>query len=235
MTPFYLNQVTEESAFLRGEEAHHCIKVMRKKVGDEIIGIDGMGSMLKTRILSLGKDSVTLQVITREENWGEKPTQINLLISPLHKPDRFEWLIEKAVELGVTNIIPYIGKHTVKSGLRMDRMERIMVAALKQSMRSRLPSLQEPKALELAMASISPDLGLIAHAELGKPLFSYTAQLLPAVNVSILIGPEGDFSSEELETAIQMNYQPVSLGNNRLRSETAAIHLLGLVKNSLQY
>lgn len=230
MTPFYITSVVGDVARLLGEEAHHCIKVMRKKVGDDIIGIDGAGQMLVCKVKSLGREEVGLQVISRQLDWGEKNQQIFLLISPLHKPDRFEWLVEKAVELGVTHIVPYVGKHTVKTGIRMDRMERIMVAALKQCMRSRLPVFHAPVGFDEALAFSKADIALVAHADLGKPIDSQTLPFATARSASLLIGPEGDFAPEELETALAHQYHPVSLGHNRLRSETAAIHLLGITK-----
>ncbi|HEX2899398.1 MAG TPA: RsmE family RNA methyltransferase, partial [Bacteroidia bacterium] len=168
MTPFYIERLLGDKAYLTGEEAHHCIKVMRKKVGDEVIAIDGHGHKLVCRVQALAKDSLELQVVSREEGWGEKSQRVHLLISPLHKPDRFEWLIEKAVELGVTDIVPYVGKHTVKTGVRMDRMERIMVAALKQSMRSKLPTIHEPAAFGKALVMAKASVSLVAHADLGK-------------------------------------------------------------------
>jgi 16S rRNA (uracil1498-N3)-methyltransferase len=231
MTPFYISKVTGDTAFLQGEEAHHVLKVMRKKVGDELIGIDGAGTMLLCTVRALGRDQLELQIMERQIDWGEKSQKIYLMISPLHKPDRFEWLIEKAVELGVTDIVPYVGKHTVKSGLRLDRMERIMIAALKQSMRSRLPQLHEPVQLREALTRVPHDLALVAHADLGKPIATYIDRFATATSATLLIGPEGDFAPEELDAALAAGFAPVSLGHNRLRSETAAIHLLGIVKN----
>lgn len=235
MTPFYISKVAGETAYLLGEEAHHVIKVMRKKVGDEIVGIDGAGTMLVCTVRAIARDQLELAVLERHADWGEKKQSIYLLISPLHKPDRFEWLIEKAVELGVTHIVPYVGKHTVKTGLRADRMERIMVAALKQSMRSRLPVLHEPLPLREAIKQVPHDLAFVGHAELGKPMDTYQDRFAAATTAAILIGPEGDFAPEELEVALQNDFLPVSLGHNRLRSETAAIHLLGIVKNNFGY
>lgn len=235
MTPFYIERLLGDIAYLSGEEAHHSTKVLRKKPGEELIGIDGAGQMLVCKILSLGKDQVELQVIERHLDWGEKPQRVYLLISPLHKPDRFEWLVEKAVELGVTDIVPYLGKHTVKTGLRIDRLERIMVAALKQCMRSRLPEIHAALPLAKALKVPQADLSLIGHSELGKPMASLSVDWAALRSVAVLIGPEGDFSHEEVEAAVENGFQAVSLGHNRLRSETAAIHLLGLVKNFLNY
>jgi 16S rRNA (uracil1498-N3)-methyltransferase len=235
MTPFYIERVVGETAYLMGEEAHHSIKVLRKKAGDEIIGIDGTGLMLVCKVKALGKDLVEMEIMERYRDWGEKPQRIYLLVSPLHKPDRFEWLVEKAVELGVTDILPYLGKHTVKTGLRVDRLERIMIAALKQCMRSRLPKIHEPQSLKKALGVAKADISLLAHLELGKPIQDIELDWQGAGSVMGLIGPEGDFSQDELEEALKLGFQAVSLGQNRLRSETAAIHILGLIKNYMRY
>lgn len=235
MTPFYILIGQGDTARLLGEEAHHCTKVMRKKVGDEIIGVDGRGAMLVCTVAALGRDQVDLIVRERVEQWGEKKQLIYLMISPLHKPDRFEWLIEKSVELGVTHIVPYLGKHTVKTGFRKDRMERIMIAALKQCMRSQLPEMREPVSLREAIQEVPRDLALVAHADLGKPISDYKDRFADVPSTTILIGPEGDFAQEELDLTLKAGFLPVSLGLNRLRSETAAIHLLGIVKNILGF
>jgi 16S rRNA (uracil1498-N3)-methyltransferase len=235
MTPFYIEEIKGNRGVLHGEEARHCLKVMRKKIGDEIIAVDGRGSMYVCRFAAANKEKVELEIVTRHLDWGEKPQRIALLISPLHKPDRFEWLIEKSVELGVTEIVPYWGTHTVKTGVRVDRLERICIAALKQSMRSCLPTFHEPMPFEEALVLPTAPVKLIAHAETGKPISQLQIEWPTTASVAVLIGPEGDFSHEEIATAIEHGYQPVALGANRLRSETAAIHLLGILKHLLEY
>ncbi|MFN8396012.1 MAG: RsmE family RNA methyltransferase [Bacteroidia bacterium] len=235
MTPFYIRDGGGDTAYLEGEEALHSTKVLRKKVGDEILGVDGKGQMLLCRVSALGKGLVELEILERHRDWGEKPQRISILVSPLHKPDRLEWLIEKSVELGVTDIYPYLGKHTVKTGLRADRLERIMIAALKQCMRSQLPKLHTAAPLKAALAGLEAEVRLIATAEAKQHTQDLPVDWVMAPSAAILVGPEGDFSQEELDLAIGNRFQSVSLGQNRLRSETAAIHLLGLVKNFMRY
>lgn len=230
MTPFFIQRLEGTQAWLDGDEARHCIKVMRKKPGDDVIAIDGKGKMYVTRVVALGKNAVELEVMATHENWGEKPQRIYLCVSPLHKVDRLEWLFEKAVELGVTDIVPYIGKHTVKTGMRLDRLERIMVAALKQSLRSRLPVIHEPCSFEEMTTMVDAELKLVAHVSEGKSFETISTDWKQLNSLALLIGPEGDFAEEELQLAKDSGYQAVELGKNRLRSETAAIHLLGIVK-----
>lgn len=235
MVPFYFHQITGKDAFLTGDEARHCMKVMRNKAGDRVVGIDGNGNMYSCIIAEITKREVRLDIVEKTENWGEKEQQVTLLVSPLHKADRFEWLIEKAVELGVTRIIPYLGKHTVKTGMRSERLERIMQSALKQSLRSRMPALEELCLLEDALALIGETPLVMAHGGAERHIADMSAEIRAAKQLALLVGPEGDFAEEELEAALAQGAHLVSLGTNRLRSETAAIHLLGAIKVFMGY
>lgn len=235
MTPFFFNSIQGNLATIEGEEARHCLKVMRHRVGEHVIGIDGQGNMLEGSISATGKDSVTVSIMGRTAEWGEKPQQITLAVSMLHKPDRFEWLLEKAVELGANRILVYHGKHTVKTGVRIDRLERILMAALKQCMRSRMPKIEDVGDFRLSLPGMMSEVNLIAHGPTGLAPAEWSPSLQKAKSVSILIGPEGDFAQEELDAAKESGFTPVSLGENRLRSETAAIHLLGIVKHHIGY
>ncbi len=235
MTPFFFSDIQDNQVSLHDEEAKHCVKVMRKREGEDVIGIDGKGNMYRARIKALGKRRVDLTIFEKVENWGEKSQEITLMVSPLHKVDRFEWLIEKSVELGVTRIIPYIGTHTVKTGIRSDRLERICIAALKQCLRSRLPVLETPVNLSDALKSVDSEVSILAHGPTGNAFRNFENAVSAANSITILIGPEGDFDQSEIEEAISGGFQTVNLGENRLRSETAAIHLLSLVKNAMGY
>ena len=237
MTPFIFSNVDAKHAraWIYDEEAKHCMKVMRKRQGEEVIGIDGKGNMYRARILELGKRSIELSIMEVVPDWGEKPQTIRLLVSPLHKADRFEWLVEKAVELGATAITPYLGKHTVKTGVRLERLQRIALAALKQSLRSRLPQITEPEPFEEVVANCDGAVKLMGHGPSGKPFREQIDFIGNAASIDLLIGPEGDFSESELQFAQDSGFSPIALGSNRLRSETAAIHLLGLVKSAMAY
>lgn len=235
MTPFLFSTVSADHAELLDEEARHCLKVMRHRAGEHVFGVDGHGQMLECRIVATHRDRVELEIVARHAEWGEKPLQVILGVSMLHKPDRFEWLLEKSVELGANKIVVYAGKHTVKTGVRIDRLERILQAALKQCMRSRMPTLLDAGPLAAALPLLQADIQLIAHAGTGMPGHTWGPGIAQASSVSILIGPEGDFAEEELAACQQSGFTAVQLGQNRLRSETAAIHLLGLVKHWAGY
>jgi 16S rRNA (uracil1498-N3)-methyltransferase len=236
MTPFFFSKINEKDAWLEGEEARHCLKVMRFKVNDRALGIDGKGYMYLGKIAEITKKGVRMEILERHENWGEKPQQIFLFVSPLHKADRFEWLVEKATELGVTHIVPYLSRHTVKTGLRLDRLVRIMVSAIKQCLRSRTPEISEPVSLQEAIEAIEEGgVRVMGHGPTGNPIDKLAVNWDEADRVYILIGPEGDFAEDELQLCEEAGFVPLSLGSNRLRSETAAIHLMGLVKNRIGY
>lgn len=235
MTPFFFSDIQGNSIFLHDEEAKHCVKVVRKKEGEDVIGIDGKGNMYRARIKNLHNRRVELTVFEKVENWGEKPQEITLMVSPLHKVDRFEWLVEKSVELGVTRLIPYIGTHTVKTGIRIDRLQRICIAALKQCLRSRLPKIETPVTFSKGLESVNSEVCILAHGPTGKAFNNFESLVSGANSITILVGPEGDFDQNEIEEAMAIGFQNINLGANRLRSETAAIHLLSLVKNTMAY
>lgn len=235
MNPFYLSQVKERQALLEGEEARHCIKVLRFKRGDQVVGVDGKGNMYIASIRDLAKNEVHLDLVEKHEEWGEKNPRIILLASPLHKPDRFEWLVEKAVELGVNEIRPFIGKHTVKPSLRLDRLQRIMISALKQCQRSRLPEIHKPEKLSKVLDQVDANFGIFAQASEAATLHDHREIISKSDPIMLAIGPEGDFAPEEIELLREQGLEGVTLGTNRLRSETAAIHLLSLLKHYLAY
>lgn len=236
MTPFFFSKIIGKEAWLEGEEARHCLKVMRFKTGDRAVGIDGKGGMYLGKIAEINKKEVRLDILEQQQNWGEKPEQIYLFVSPLHKADRFEWLVEKATELGVTHIVPYLSRHTVKTGLRIDRLQRIMLSAVKQCMRSRIPEIDEPISLDEALDSMEQGgIRIIGHGPSGVPMQELEIKWPGEDRIYLMIGPEGDFAEDELQSCRDAGFLTVSMGENRLRSETAAIHLLGLVKNTIGY
>ena len=230
MNLFLIQKKSLHQAYLDESESRHCIKVLRHQVQDTIYGIDGAGHQYQCRITAISSKRVELEVIHTIADWGEKPQQISLAISPLRQKDRFEWAIEKAVELGVTSIQPLICKRTVKTGFKAARIQSITLSALKQSKRSRLPHIYDPMPIMQYLNQVLEGPRLIAWCEEEQPIQAYHELIKTAARIHLLIGPEGDFSEEEVAMATGKGFLPVSLGENRLRTETAAIHLLGIVK-----
>ncbi|MEZ4685516.1 MAG: RsmE family RNA methyltransferase [Bacteroidia bacterium] len=230
MQLFLLSQRPNGTFFLENEEAHHCMRVLRHGTGDHIHAIDGKGNKYECLITASSKKEVELDILVTEARWGEPPYQLRLGLSPLRLRDRFETAIEKAVELGVSEIAPLTCSRTVKTGLKMERIEKIATAAVKQCKRSRIPDLPEIQKLENFMNDDASEVKLIAWCEAAKPIRELEKAIQEAASISILIGPEGDFSEQEVAEAAQKGYIPVSLGQTRLRTETAAMYAVAVVK-----
>ena len=230
MQLFLLSQRPNGDFFLEKDEAHHCMRVLRHALGDHIHAIDGSGNKYKCRISAASKKEVELEVLEKESGWGEPSYHLCLGISPLRQRDRFETAIEKAVEMGVSEIAPLLCTRTVKTGLKADRIEKIATSAIKQCKRSRIPDLPELQKLEDFFSADKSEIKLIAWCEAEKPIQEVEKEIQSSNAISILIGPEGDFTEEEVAAAEAMGYVPVSLGHTRLRTETAAMYAVAVVK-----
>lgn len=226
----FLIKFEEKLAYLDQDEMRHCLKVLRHRPGDYILGIDGMGNQYSATITEVEKKRVLLTINETQSDWGEKTTYVRLALSPLRAKDRFEWAVEKAVELGVNEICPVICHRTVKSRIKPERISSIMLSALKQCKRSRLPVLKEAQPLQQWLSSPAEGLKYIPWCETQDTFQTYRAEIGAAKEITLLIGPEGDFTEEEVSFAKDNGFIPVSLGENRLRTETAAIFSMGILK-----
>ena len=215
-----INQTTESFSFDR-EESKHIIKVMRKASGDKLYVTNGLGYLFTTKI-TLGSENKCLVKIIAAEKVAARSYQLHMAVSPTKMNDRFEWFLEKATEFGVTEITPLICARTEKKTVKTDRMEKIIQSAMKQSLQSYLPKLNEPCNFSDFIRLADPNLRCIAHCE-DADKKTLKSMLTPNYNFTILIGPEGDFTPKEIELALANNVMPVSLGHTRLRTETAAI------------
>lgn len=230
MNLFFVQKNGQGEVFMDEAESRHCIKVLRHQLHDIIQAIDGQGNQYNCRIADITKKQVQLEVVAKNENWGEKKQHIHLIISPLRQRDRFEWAIEKAVELGVNQITPVICKRTVKTGLKIPRLQTIAQSALKQSKRSLMPLIAEPISISACLAKPLGGTKIMGWCETQAPVQGLHDELRKAQTVHVLIGPEGDFDAEEAALAQGAGFREISLGTNRLRTETAAIHVLGIIK-----
>ena len=223
MQLFYNPEINETSEFFSfdKEESKHIIKVLRKKDTDILFVTNGLGFLFKTQITLASDTKCTVKIISFEK---EKPLpyQLHLVVAPTKMNDRFEWFLEKATEIGISEITPIICDHSERKQIKTDRFDKIILSAMKQSNQLYLPKLNEPLAIKDFIKLKNEDLKLIAHCEENDKK-SLKDVLKPNHNITILIGPEGDFSLKEIQLALDHNYIPVSLGNTRLRTETAAI------------
>lgn len=215
---FYIAEpVTQPVITLNEETSRHVIQVLRMKKGEEINLSDGKGSVYHTSILDDNKKRCTVNLIKSAFHENNK-VKISVAISLLKNTSRFEWFLEKATEIGVNEFIPMLCSRTEKQHFRHDRMRAILISSMLQSQQLWLPALHEPVAVDQVISNSTYQTKWIAHCEDGKKNL-----LTPGGNAQILIGPEGDFTTEEIQLAIRHNYQPVTLGDTRLRTETAGI------------
>ncbi|MEO1260578.1 MAG: 16S rRNA (uracil(1498)-N(3))-methyltransferase [Bacteroidota bacterium] len=234
---FYTHTIVGDVAYFDEIELRHCIQVLRKKPGDEILFTDGAGSIYNGRIISAGKKEFLAQIMSSEEQKKELTNDLHVAIAPTKNIDRFEWFLEKATEMGIAEITPVICKNSERRRIRPERLEKILLSAMKQSFRSFLPTLNPLVQYEEFIRSIETGTELdrfIAHCHADNlPHLFHNSQ--SNKSVLVMIGPEGDFDLQEIEMARKSGFVPVSLGPSRLRTETAgiaAVHIINL-KNQL--
>ena len=208
---------------LNEDTSRHVVQVLRMKPGERLNLTDGNGQVIHGEISEANKKHCTVRVLeTRREDPPASKTII--AISLLKNPNRFEWFLEKATELGVSEIIPLICERTEKEKFRFDRMNAICISAMLQSQQCWLPILREPEKFEnLKIWKSANGVHFIAHCVEGQKSSLKNFQITTSSNYQIVIGPEGDFTPAEIELALRNGFQPVSLGNTRLRSETAGV------------
>ncbi len=196
----------------------HVVKVLRMEVGEKITLIDGLGCSAEAVIVRADKKVLSVSVEHKIEHLPPVYKKV-LAISILKNAARFEWMLEKVTEIGITEIIPMISERTERIHFREDRMKQIVVSAGLQSKQYWMPVLQSPSAFEKILSDATQEKKYIAHCleEEKTVLHKIEADML------LLIGPEGDFTNQEILQAIEKGFEPVSLGNSRLRTETAGV------------
>lgn len=236
MQIFYQPLITENQFFLDADESRHCVKVLRKKEGDLITVADGQGRFYEARISHRDPRQCTFTIEKTIEE-GQKDFHIHIGIAPTKNADRLEWFVEKAVEIGVDEISLVITENAERKKMKTDRLERKAISAMKQSLKATLPPIHPPVSLTGFLHQSQPDTQkyLAYVSELPVPHLFHVASSMS--RYVILIGPEGDFTPEEVSTAQQHGYQMVSLGTSRLRTETAgmvACHTLTLLNEKIR-
>ncbi len=221
MHQFYCPVLLEGEVDLPEEEAHHASAVLRLAAGTRIGLVDGLGSRAVAELVLVGKRGVTATVVERVVVAPERVARIHLAVAPTKQMDRYEWFVEKAVEIGVDRITPLITERTERGKLRIDRLQRVAISAMKQSQRAWLPRIDELTTVERLLAEELPQQRLFGWCE-GEHT-SLMQRYHPASDAVVLIGPEGDFTAEEAEQFRSVNFNAVSIGSARLRTETAAL------------
>ncbi len=203
------------------EESRHIMKVLRKKEGDTLYITDGKGYLYDAKIILADLKRCKVEIVSRKKK-HPKMYWLHLVVAPTKMNDRFEWFLEKATEIGVNEITPIICERSERKVLKIERMEKVIRSAMKQSLQTYLPKFNKPISFADYMAQPQKGLQFIAHCEDEEKL-ELKRRVAADKDVTILIGPEGDFTRSEIKMAYDKGYLPVSLGKNRLRTETAGI------------
>lgn len=223
MQIFYSAEVKNGSALFSREESGHCLRVLRLRTGDRLTFTDGKGTLYEGFISNGDPNGMTVTVTSERSDPTLRGYRLQIAISPLKNDDRLEWFIEKAVETGIDVITPVICSRTEKKRIRRERLEGIMLAAMKQSARCLLPRLEETVNLDGFLAQAGEGKKIIATCDPSFERIAIPEAFDRGDDVTILIGPEGDFTPDEVRSAISAGYQPVHIGTGRLRTETAGI------------
>jgi 16S rRNA (uracil1498-N3)-methyltransferase len=233
--PFFYFETYDTSVktiMLDEDTSRHMISVLRMKEGERINLTDGKGNLITAEVIVAHKKHCEVKIIDSRFT-PQHTRKISIAISLIKNSSRFEWFLEKATEIGVSEIIPLICERTEKQKFRHDRMKGICISAMLQSQQSWLPVLHEPVQFsKMPMGSHSDYKKLIAHCIEGNKQSINDLQISKSANWQICIGPEGDFTKEEIAIALQNNFIPVTLGETRLRTETAGIVAATLLKNN---
>ena len=232
-------------ATLSPDESKHCIRVLRMQLGDELYVTSGDGTMCRARIIDPDPTACQVEISERLPDYGARPFKLHMAVAPTKNNARMEWFVEKAVEIGVDRITPIICDHSERGALKTDRLERIALSAMKQSLQARLPHIDPPIKLHDFLTNLNSQFSIlnsqfptlnsqfsilnsqkfVCHC-VGDDRRTLHQLYTPGTDALVLIGPEGDFSPHEIAAVLAQGFQPVTLGNNRLRTETAALYAL---------
>ncbi|GGG48765.1 16S rRNA (uracil(1498)-N(3))-methyltransferase [Bizionia arctica] len=235
MQLFYKPDITVETSqiIFPKEESKHIVKVLRKSEGDILHITNGFG-LLFTAKITVADIKNCVAIITNSEEQAKRSYQVHLAVAPTKMNDRYEWFLEKATEIGIDTITPIICDNSERKVIKPERFEKILQAAMKQSLTCYMPKLQEAITYSDFIKTKIVGQKFIAHCE-ETDKKSLKTEINPNQDITILIGPEGDFSVKEIQQALQSQFIPVTLGNTRLRTETAAIvacHSVAFVNES---
>lgn len=229
MQLFYTENISVDRAYLEGQEMIHCTKVLRKKVSDNVHLLDGKGKMYECNIIKIDKRIVTLDLVKIVKVQPDNNRLPTIGVGLIKNTSRIEWMIEKATEIGVSVITPLLCQRSERAKINLDRLDKILVSAMKQSMRLYKPVISEPVEFSSYIELYPDKKRIIAHYLEGNPQLSQIT--MTNDNIDIVIGPEGDFVENEIDMAVKNGYMMVNMGTSRLRTETAAIVALTLINN----
>jgi 16S rRNA (uracil1498-N3)-methyltransferase len=233
MNLFYCPSISGETCTLPEPESAHAVRVLRCRAGDTVYVTDGKGLFCEGIIRDDHPKSCIIELSNIEHRSIYPPANVHIAIAPTKSIDRFEWFLEKATEIGVSVITPLFTAHSERTRLKTERLEKVIVAAMKQSLKSWLPVLNEPVEFRDFIKNVQEEQKFIAYCETDASI-ELKSLYQPGKGAVVLVGPEGDFSPEEVELSVQNGFVPVSLGQSRLRTETAGVvacHTLVLLQS----
>lgn len=228
---FYTPDLAGDSYKLNEVESRHCTKVLRLTSGDTIHLTDGKGGLYKASITDASGKQCDVSIIEKKTEYGKRNFFLHIAVAPTKNIDRMEWFLEKATEIGIDEITPLLCKRSERDIVKTERLNKVITSAVKQSLKTYYPKLNEITRLKDLLNMPFDGKKYIAHCEETTriPLKNAVSK---SDNVMILVGPEGDFTNEEIVLAVSKGFEPISLGNSRLRTETAALvacHTINLI------
>ncbi|MDP2235608.1 MAG: 16S rRNA (uracil(1498)-N(3))-methyltransferase [Bacteroidales bacterium] len=219
---FYLPEATEGYVNLPEEESKHCVRVLRLEAGDKMLVTNGKGNLYDAILIDAHPKKAIAELSVPKKGYDHWPFHLHIAIAPTKNIERLEWFLEKGTEIGVDEISLFTSFHSERRIVKTERLEKIMIAAMKQSLKSRLPKLNNVVSFEKFVKSNRTGQKFIAWID-DKVKENLIDVCLPETDCTIIIGPEGDFSQDEVKLAIENGFKPISLGKARLRTETAAL------------
>ena len=223
MQIFYAPDITGNTYTLDEKESKHLIRVLRMTKGADVRLIDGRGNMYVGIISDPDQNRCAIDITEKIADFEKRNYKLHIAISPLKNPERFEWFIEKSVEIGIDEITPLICRNTEKPGIKSERVKNIIISAMKQSLKATKTILNKPCNFKEFIGMKSDAICMIAHCDDSRTRKRVSDVYTKGRNAIILIGPEGDFTREEIDSAVNGEFIPVHLGTSRLRTETAGI------------
>jgi len=220
----FIGQITNDTALLSGDEARHFIKVLRGKIGQEINITDGNGKMCKGYVNLISNHSVEIKLTSMINDFEKRDYRLHIAIAPTKSMDRIEFFLEKAVEIGIDEISFLKSFHSERKNINLERTSKIIQSAVKQSLKAYVPVINDLVKFSDFLKRNHTEKKLIAHCSKNYNRENFHSISKPKTDYLILIGPEGDFSNEEIELAEKHGFKGISLGNQRFRTETAALN-----------
>jgi len=219
---FYTPDIVTDTYTLNEEESKHCIKVLRLQAGCIVTLVDGRGGFYQAQIIDPHPKKTTLRILTTQLSYGKRNHYLHIAVAPTKNMERIEWFLEKATEIGIDEISLIICDRSERKEVKSDRLNKVITSAVKQSLKAYHPQLNETSSFKNFLKKKLPSQKFIAHC-LNVEKKTLKNCLHNQSDYVILIGPEGDFSPNEIALATEANFIPVTLGNARLRTETAAL------------